>query len=76
MKSNLFRKVGRFYCPVSVVGWALTAVTVILPVWVFHVIYKHLHSTSHTLMYLFPYAVVLLVLLWRTASKTSARDNH
>ncbi len=74
MKSILFRKVGWLYYPVSVIGWALMVLTIILPVWAFHMINQHLHSISHTLMYVFPYAVALLVLLWWTASKTSPRD--
>jgi hypothetical protein len=75
LKPIWFRKIGWFYRPASATGWALTAIAVALSVYAFHLIEHRLHSPRHALLYLLPYSASLFVLLWRTAAKTSPRDN-
>lgn len=75
MKPIWFRRIGWVYRPASVIGWVLTAVTLALPAYAFRVIDDRLHSARHTSLFLFPYAAALLLLLWRTASRTSPRDS-
>lgn len=74
MKNPLwFKPLGWLYRPVTLTGWILTLITVLLIVRIFLVIDRQSHSVSDTLTGVFPWAWIFLVTLGWVASKTSAR---
>ena len=71
MKMVWFKKVGWIYKPVSVIGWIITIITIILCIQVFIAVDFHSHSASDTFYGVFPYIVSYLVIAGWIASKTS-----
>ncbi len=62
MSYKWFKKLGWIYRPVSVMGWLLTLITTAMCVWFFIVIDRHSHSGSDTLINLFPFAALFVII--------------
>ena len=71
MKYIWFRKAGWIYGPISVVGWAIALVTILLCVQVFIAVDARSHSVSDTFYGVFPYIIAYLVVAGWIASNTS-----
>ena len=71
MTQAWFKKVGWVYLPISIMGWLVSAVTAILCVWVFIAVDRHSHSVSDTLIGIFPYATLFIIIAGWIASNTS-----
>jgi hypothetical protein len=67
-----FRKFGWVYRPVTLAGWVVLVVALGLCVWVFVVVDRRSHSASDTLIGVFPYAALFLMIAGWIASKTCA----
>jgi hypothetical protein len=70
MSRPWFRKVGWVYQPVSFAGWVVMVVALGLCVWVFLVVDRRSHSVSDTLIGVFPYATLFLIIAGWIASNT------
>ena len=68
-----FKPLGWIHRPASFAGWFLTFFTLLLIAWVFMVVDRRSHSSSDTLVGVFPWAWIFLVTLNWVASKTSGR---
>ena len=66
-----FKKVGWIYQPISVVGWIIALITIVLCVQVFIAVDARSHSVSDTFYGVFPYIVAYLVVAGWIASNTS-----
>lgn len=75
MKTILFKKVGLFYVPVSILGAVFYLLTILFCITVFRAIDRNAHSVSDTFYGIFPYVVsAFTILFWiaaNTCSKTS-----
>lgn len=74
MRKIWFRRAGWVYRPISAVGWVLTLITAALTVQVFVAVERHSHSASDTLIGIFPYVGLFLVILGWIAHHTSTKD--
>ncbi len=72
MNRKWFREWGWIYLPISLAGFAVTALALAFCVQVFIAIDMHSHSVSDTLYGVFPFIVPTLILLYWVASKTSS----
>jgi hypothetical protein len=75
MKRKWFEKFGWIYRPTSLMGWTITLITLSLCVWVFLAVDRRSHSVSDTLMDIFPYVALFLIIWGWVASKTSIFSN-
>ena len=66
-----FRPLGWIYRPVSVAGWTVTILTLGLCVQFLVAVDRHSHSVSDTLIGVFPYAALFLIIAGWIASHTS-----
>ena len=66
-----FKKVGWIYQPVSIWGWLIALVTILLCVQVFVAVDARSHSVSDTFYGVFPYIIAYLVVAGGIASNTS-----
>ena len=65
MKTTLFKRVGWFCIPSSMLGWFLCTIAILFCVTVFVAVDRRSHSASDTLYGVFPYFVcTFLVLDW------------
>ena len=71
MLSNLFKKVGWFYLPCSLVGWLVSGVYLAVNVQFFMAIDRNSHSASDTSINFFPYFISLSVFFWWIASNSA-----
>jgi hypothetical protein len=75
MKQVWFKKYGWIYVPVSVMGWLVTMITFILCLWVFIAVDRRSHSVSDTLIGVFPYATLFIIIAGWIASNTSVKED-
>lgn len=66
-----FHKWGWLHRPISLIGWLLTALTAAAILWVFLAVDRGSHSASDTLIGLFPYATLFIILWNWVAGNTS-----
>ena len=66
-----FKKVGWIYQPISIWGWIIALITILLCVQVFAAVDARSHSVSDTFYGVFPYIIAYLVVAWWIASNTS-----
>ena len=65
-----FKKVGWIYRPISIAGWIITIITILLCSQIFLFVDSHSHSVSDTFYGVFPYIVSYLVVAGWIASNT------
>jgi hypothetical protein len=70
MRRPWFQKFGWVYRPASLAGWVVLFVTLGLCVWVFVVVDRRSHSASDTLIGVFPYTSLFLIIAGWIASNT------
>jgi hypothetical protein len=68
-----FKKVGWIYQPISIAGWIITIITILLCSQIFLFVDSHSHSVSDTFYGVFPYIVSYLVVAGWIASNTSKK---
>jgi len=68
-----FKKVGWIYRPISIAGWIITIITILLCSQIFLFVDSHSHSVSDTFYGVFPYIVSYLVVAGWIASNTSKK---
>lgn len=66
-----FKKAGWIYQPISIFGWLIAIVTILLCVQVFIAVDARSHSVSDTFYGVFPYIVAYLVVAGWIVSNTS-----
>ena len=76
MLTNLFKKAGWFYLPISAFGWIVLLVYLAVNVQFFLAIDRHSHSVSDTLINFFPYFISLSAFYWWIASNSSVTDKR
>ena len=67
-----FALFGWIYRPVSFAGWSVVLITLGLCAWVFWAVDRRSHSVSDTLIGVFPYATLFLILANWIASHSSS----
>jgi len=70
---NWFAPMGWIYRPTHVVGWIISAVTLTACIFAFVAVDRNSHSASDTLIGVFPYAVLFVIIWGWIASKSSKR---
>jgi hypothetical protein len=65
-----FAKRGWLYRPVSVAGWIVTLITSGLCIWAFLAVDRRSHSVSDTLIGVFPYVALFVIIAGWIASNT------
>ncbi len=68
-----FKKVGWIYQPITIIGWIITVITILLCAQIFIFVNSHSHSVSDTFYGVFPYIVSYLVVAGWIASNTSEK---
>ena len=68
-----FKKVGWIYKPITIIGWFITVITILLCAQIFIFFDSHSHSVSDTFYGVFPYIVSYLVVAGWIASNTSKK---
>ncbi|MCB1060294.1 MAG: hypothetical protein KDB65_08680 [Calditrichaeota bacterium] len=71
---NWFEPMGWIYRPRHLLGWAITLAACAACVWVFLAVDRNSHSASDTLIGVFPYAALFIIIWGWIASKTSLRQ--
>lgn len=66
-----FKKRGWFYLPISITGWFITIITILLCAWFFIVIDKNSHSVSDSIINFFPFGVSFFAVRFWIAINTS-----
>lgn len=62
MRKNWFKPVGLVYYPLSPMGWIITLITIYLCVYFFNVVDHRSHSVSDTLIGVFPFDALLIII--------------
>ena len=75
MKTYWFKKIGWFYCPVSITGLVIAAFALVFCAQVFWAVDRHSHSASDTLYGIFPFWVCTFMLFDWLASRTSKESS-
>ena len=70
-----FKKVGWIYRPISIAGWIITIITILLCSQIFLFVDSHSHSVSDTFYGVFPYIVSYLVVAGWIASNTCKKND-
>jgi hypothetical protein len=70
-----FKKVGWIYQPISIAGWIITIITILLCSQIFLFVDSHSHSVSDTFYGVFPYIVSYLVVAGWIASNTCKKND-
>ena len=73
MKRGWFKKYGWFKFPVSWQGWLVTLFFIASSVWVFIVVDRNSHSASDTLIGVFPWVIIFIVIASWIASNTEKK---
>jgi hypothetical protein len=68
-----FKKLGWIYQPITIIGWIITVITILLCAQIFIFFDSHSHSVSDTFYGVFPYIVSYLVVAGWIASNTSKK---
>ena len=71
-----FRSWGWIYRPISPAGWILTLLLVAACAWVFVAVDRKSHSVSDTLIGVFPYATLFVIITYWVASHTAGPGNR
>ena len=75
MNTKWFKRIGWFYCPVSLPGAIMTGLALIFCAQVFIAINRHAHSVSDVFYGIFPYFACCFLLLNWVAANTSRDDD-
>ncbi len=73
MKRTWFKPIGWVYYPVSVIGWFITIITILLCIQFFIGAERNSHSVSDTLIHFFPYGTLFIMITGWIASKTCGK---
>lgn len=76
MKTPWFKKIGWFYCPISLPGFFLTVGALVFCVQVFVAVDRRSHSATDTLYGIFPFWICAFLLLDWIASRTGDPCQH
>ena len=71
MLTNLFKKTGWFYLPISLLGWVVLLVYLAVNAQFFMAIDRNSHSVSDTLINFFPHFISLSAFYWWIASNSA-----
>jgi hypothetical protein len=76
MKKTWFKPIGWIYYPVSLIGWVITVITLLLCIQFFIAVDRNSHSASDTLISFFPYGALFVIIAGWIASKTCQKSNN